>query len=87
MQAETCQACPDLVAMPQQQSFIWRKSNLVGGISSLHVSVCCIAQAQHQLQPTQQEDLGLPDDMELDGAPGDQEGHEEIWICNRFLCL
>ncbi|KAK9833665.1 hypothetical protein WJX74_002204 [Apatococcus lobatus] len=34
-------------------------------------------QAQHQLQPTQQEDLELPDEMELDGRPGDQEGHEE----------
>ena len=37
----------------------------------------CNVQAQHQLQPTQQEDLDLPDDMELDGGPGDQEGHEE----------
>ena len=39
--------------------------------------ICCVAQAQHQLQPTQQEDLELPEDMELDGGLGDQEGHEE----------
>ena len=35
------------------------------------------AQAQHQLQPTQQEDLELPEEMDLDGGPGDQEGPEE----------
>ncbi len=35
-------------------------------------------QAQHQLQPTQQEDLELPEDMELDEGPGEQEGQEEV---------